>query len=277
MNTTVTAAVSLNDGRAMPQLGLGVWRASNEEAQAAIAVALQAGYRAIDTAPLYQNEKGVGLALAESGLPRNGFFVTTKVSNADHGRAATHAALQRSLDELALDHVDLYLIHWPLPAQDLYVESWRALIELREAGKTKSIGVSNFTVTQLQRVIDETGVVPALNQIELHPFFQQNELREFHARHGIATECWAPLARGLIAENVTIRNIAAKHGRSNAQIILRWHIQNGLIAIPKSVQAQRIRANIDVFGFSLDEDDLAAIADLNAGKRLGADPETFTG
>jgi diketogulonate reductase-like aldo/keto reductase len=222
------------------------------------------GYRAIDTATLYRNERGVGAAVRSSGLPREELFVTTKVWNTDHGYDRALRAFDTSLAKLGLDHVDLYLIHWPVAQQDRYVDTWRALEKIRADGRARAIGVSNFQVPQLRRLLDETDVVPAVNQIELHPLLPQAELREFGAAHGIVTESWSPLARGRLLGNGILTGIARKHGKTAAQVVLRWHVQLGLVAIPKSVSAARIAENIDIFDFELDSADLDAIATLGA-------------
>jgi diketogulonate reductase-like aldo/keto reductase len=268
--------ITLNNGVQMPQLGFGVWQVPDDEARAAVATALEAGYRSIDTAAIYENEKGTGQAIAAAGLPREELFVTTKLWNAEHGYDSTLRAFDASLDRLGLDYVDLYLIHWPVPSRGLYLDTWRAFEKLYADGRTKAIGVSNFPVAQLQEVLDEGSVVPAVNQIELHPNLPQAELRAFHAAHGIATEAWSPLGsgRGLL-EDPALAALAAKHGKTAAQVVLRWHIQIGNIVIPKSVTPSRIRENIDIFDFQLDADDLAAIDALDNGTRLGPDPATF--
>jgi 2,5-diketo-D-gluconate reductase A len=268
--------ISLNNGTRLPQLGLGVFKVGDAEAVDAVGTALQAGYRSIDSAAGYYNERGVGEAIARSGLPRGEVFVTTKVPNDAHGFDRALRAFDGSLDLLGLDYVDLYLIHWPRPHQDLYVETWRALEKIYADGRAKAIGVSNFHIPHLQRVLNEADVVPAVNQIELHPYLTQRELRAFHAEHGIVTEAWSPLARGgrLLADPV-VTTIAEKYAHSPAQIVLRWHIQLGNMVIPKSVTASRISENIDVFGFELAPDDVDAIADLNTGHRTGPDPDTF--
>jgi diketogulonate reductase-like aldo/keto reductase len=268
--------ITLNNGVQMPQLGFGVWQVPDDEAQAAVATALEAGYRSIDTAAIYENEKGTGQAIAAAGLPREELFVTTKLWNAEHGYDSTLRAFDASLDRLGLDYVDLYLIHWPVPSRGLYLDTWRAFEKLYADGRTKAIGVSNFPVAQLQEVLDEGSVVPAVNQIELHPNLPQAELRAFHAAHGIATEAWSPLGsgRGLL-EDPALAALATKHGKTPAQVVLRWHIQIGNVVIPKSVTPSRIAENFQVFDFALDADDLAAIDALDNGTRLGPDPATF--
>jgi diketogulonate reductase-like aldo/keto reductase len=268
--------ITLNNGVRMPQLGFGVWQVPDTEAAAAVSSALEAGYRSIDTAAIYENEKGTGQALAAAGLPREELFVTTKLWNSDQGYDATLRAFDASLDKLGLDYLDLYLIHWPTPGRGLYPDTWRAFEKLYADGRTKAIGVSNFPVAQLQHLLDSGSTVPAVNQIELHPNLPQGELRAFHAAHGIATEAWSPLGqgKGLLTEPA-LAALAAKHDRSPAQIVLRWHLQLGNVVIPKSVTPSRIRENLDVFGFELDSDDVAAIGALDNGHRLGPDPANF--
>ena len=267
--------ITLNDGRPIPQLGLGLWQTPAATAADIVAAALQTGYRHLDTAAIYGNEAGVGLGLVNSAVKREEVFVTTKLWNDAQGFDSTLRAAHESLRTLRLDYVDLYLVHWPAPRRGLYVESWRALIRLREEGLAKSIGVSNFAVAHLERIIGETGVTPALNQIELHPRFQQRELRVFHAAQGIATESWAPLGRARVLDDPVIRKLAAKHGRTSAQIVIRWHLDEGLIAIPKTARRERLAENFDVFGFTLDAEDRAAIAALDRAEgRIGPDPAT---
>lgn len=267
---------TLNNGVAMPQLGFGVWQVPDDEAATAVATALEAGYRSIDTAAIYQNERGTGQAVTASGIPREELFVTTKVWNSDQGYDATMRAFDASLDKLGLDHVDLYLIHWPLPSKDAYVDTYRALEKIHADGRARAIGVSNFLPEHLERLIGETSLVPAVNQIELHPQLQQTASREAHARHGIATEAWSPLGQGKgILEVPAIVAIARKHERTPAQVVLRWHLQLGNVVIPKSVTPSRIRENIDVFDFTLDPEDLAAIAALDENRRIGPDPAEF--
>ncbi|GAA4680635.1 aldo/keto reductase [Streptomyces youssoufiensis] len=269
-------SITLNTGAALPQLGFGVWQVGNDEATAAVSTALEAGYRSVDTAAAYGNEEGTGKAVAESGIPREELFITTKVWNTDQGYDAALRAFDSSLSKLGLDYVDLYLIHWPAPARDAYVDTYKALEKIHAEGRAKAIGVSNFHPAHLERLFAETSVVPALNQIELHPHLQQGALRAFHAEHGIATEAWSPLGSGKgLLDDPKIGAIAAKHGKSPAQAVLRWHLQLGNVVIPKSVTPSRIRENIDVFDFELDADDLATLAGLDAGRRTGPDPDTF--
>ncbi|ANZ43607.1 oxidoreductase [Lentzea guizhouensis] len=262
----------------MPQLGFGVWQVPDAEATPAVTEALQAGYRSIDTAAAYGNEGGVGAAIAQSDVDRSDVFVTTKLWNADHGHDSALRAFDASQSKLGLDVVDLYLIHWPTPARDLYVDTWKAFVELREEGRVRAIGVSNFQPAHLQRLIDETGVVPAVNQVELHPYLQQAELRAFHEKHGIHTEAWSPLGQGgELLEDPVVTEIAARHDRSAAQVVLRWHLQIGNIVIPKSVTPARIRENIDVFGFELADEEIAALSTLDRGGRIGPNPDEFNG
>lgn len=269
--------ITLNNGVPMPQLGFGVFQVPEEETARAVTTALEAGYRSVDTATAYGNERAVGRALAASGLPREELFVTTKLWNSDQGYDSTLAAFDTSLAKLGLDQLDLYLIHWPTPARDLYVETWKAMEKLLVDGRVRAIGVSNFQPAHLTRLLDEGGVVPAVNQIELHPGLQQAELRDFHARHGIVTEAWSPLAQGASLKDPLITGIADRYGKSPAQVVLRWHVQLGNVVIPKSVTPARIKENIDVFDFALTEDDMAAIARLDEGHRTGPDPDTFNG
>jgi 2,5-diketo-D-gluconate reductase A len=267
--------IDLNDGRAIPQLGLGVWQTPAAATADIVAAALQAGYRHIDTASAYGNEAGVGQGLAQAGVARADVFVTTKLWNDSHGYDAALKAARESLGRLKLDYVDLYLIHWPSPQRGLYAETWRALIELREQGLARSIGVSNFNADHLERIIGESGVTPAVNQIELHPRFQQQSLRDFHAAHGIATESWSPLGRAHLLDDPVIATIAARRRRTPAQVVIRWHLDEGLIVIPKTARRERLAENFDVFGFTLDDADHEAIAGLDrADGRTGPDPAT---
>jgi 2,5-diketo-D-gluconate reductase A len=267
--------VTLNDGRTMPQLGLGVWRTPQEVAAEVVKTALTAGYRSVDTAAIYGNERGVGEGLKAADLARDDIFLTTKVWNDNQGFDATLAAFDKSLARLGVETIDLYLIHWPAPKKDLYLETWKALVRLKEEGRAKSIGVSNFGPEHLQRLLDETGVVPAVNQVELHPSFQQRALREFHARHGVHTESWSPLGQGKQLDDPVVAEIATKHGRTPAQVVIRWHLDSGLIVIPKSVTPSRIVENFAVFDFKLDADDLSKLAGLDtAAGRIGPDPVT---
>jgi 2,5-diketo-D-gluconate reductase A len=268
--------ITLNDGHVMPQLGLGVWQTPADQTADLVRTALEAGYRHVDTAMIYRNEAGVGEGLRRSGVAREEVFVTTKLWNDFQGFDQTMAAFDASLARLGLESVDLYLIHWPAPSKDRYLESWRALVRLQREGRARSIGVSNFAVEHLERIVGETGVTPAVNQIELHPRFQQARLRAFHAALGIATESWSPLGQGGLLADPTIGKIAAKHGKSPAQAIIRWHLDMGLIVIPKSATPSRIVENLDVFDFVLDAEDLAAIAALDGpGGRIGPDPAAF--
>lgn len=266
--------VKLNNGVEMPQLGFGVWQVPDAEATPAVSEAIKAGYRSIDTAAIYGNERGVGAALG--GVDRDELFITTKLWNADQGHDSTLRAFDESLQKLGLDVLDLYLIHWPTPARELYVDTWKAFVELQKEGRVRAIGVSNFQPAHLRRLIDETGVVPAVNQVELHPYLQQSELRAFHAEHGIQTEAWSPLGQGgeLLGDPV-VAEIAARHNRSAAQVVLRWHLQLGNVVIPKSVTPARIRENIAVFDFVLSEEELAALSTLDRSGRIGPNPDTF--
>ncbi len=260
----------------IPQLGFGVWQVPDADVDGAIATALEVGYRSIDTAAIYGNEDGVGRALAATDLSRDDLFVTTKVWNADHGHDAALEAFDTSMKRLGLDVLDLYLIHWPTPQKDNYVDTWKALLELRASGRVKAVGVCNFNVEHLQRLLDETGELPAINQVELHPHFQQQALREFHDANGVLTEAYSPLASGgAVLSDEVVAEVAAKHGVSPAQAILRWHTQIGNVVIPKSVTPSRIAENFDLFGFELDEDDLSTFARLDRGERVGADPLEF--
>ncbi|MFI5530837.1 aldo/keto reductase [Kitasatospora sp. NPDC051853] len=277
-------SITLNDGRSIPQLGFGVWQVEDDQATTAVATAIEAGYRSIDTAAVYENEEGTGRAVAASGVPREELYVTTKLWNSgkvdwsgEQGRSRVERAFEESLTKLGLDHVDLYLIHWPRPMHgDSFLNIWTVFEKLAADGRALSVGVSNFGPEQLDKLRERSALVPVLNQVELHPHFPQHELRAYHAEHGIATEAWSPLGQGkdLLSEPALVK-VAEKHGRTVAQVVLRWHLQSGIIAIPKSVTPARIRENLDVAGFELDAEDLAAIAGVETGKRLGPDPQHF--
>lgn len=274
---TTQTTIKLNDGSVIPQVGLGVWRTPDDQAVKAVEAAIKAGYRHIDTAAIYENEEGVGEGLRRGGAARKELFVTTKLWNDDQGFDQTLRACEASLQRLGLAYVDLYLIHWPSPKRGLYRDSWKALLRLKEEGLVRAVGVSNFTAEHLQHLIDDTGVKPVLNQIELHPRFQQRALRAKMGEMGVAVECWSPLGQGQLLEDPVIASIAARHERTPAQVIIRWHIQNDFIVIPKSVHPERIVQNFDVFGFELDAHDMAALAALDrADGRIGADPMTAT-
>ncbi|MFI9834097.1 aldo/keto reductase [Streptomyces sp. NPDC051913] len=273
--STPIPTVTLNNGIEIPQLGFGVFQVPDPETAAAVTSALEAGYRSIDTAAIYGNEKGVGQALAASGIARDELFVTTKLWNADQGYDATLKAFDASLAKLGLDFVDLYLIHWPTPARDLYRESWRAIEKLTGEGRVRAAGVSNFQPAHLRRLLDDSSLVPAVNQVELHPGLQQRELRDLHAELGIATEAWSPLAQGAVLSEPVLTSIAGRYGKSPAQVVLRWHLQLGNVVIPKSVTPARIRENADVFDFALTDEELTAIAGLDRGLRTGPDPDTL--
>ncbi|MFJ9031304.1 aldo/keto reductase [Streptomyces sp. NPDC102274] len=270
--------LTLNNGIEMPQLGLGVWQVPDDDAARVVGTALEAGYRSIDTAAAYGNEEGTGNAIKASGIAREELFVTTKLRNDDHGYDSTLRAFDASLKRLGLEYLDLYLIHWPRPAVDAYVDTYKAFEKILSDGRAKAIGVSNFLPEHLERLLGETSVVPAVNQIELHPQLQQTESRAWHAKHSVATEAWSPLGQGKgLLDVPTVVAIAHKHGRTPAQVVLRWHLQLGNVVIPKSVTPSRIQENIDVFGFELDADDLAAFAALDEGKRLGSHPAEVNG
>jgi 2,5-diketo-D-gluconate reductase A len=275
-NTTSIPYLDVNDGRRIPQLGFGVFQVPPQDTADVVKHALRTGYRSIDTAAAYKNEEGVGEAIAGSGLDRDDVFITTKLANDNHGHDAALRALDESLRKLGMDYVDLYLIHWPRPSEGKFVETWRAFAEAKQAGRARSIGVSNFRVQDIEAIVDATGVAPAVNQIELHPRFQQSELRREHAKHGILTEAWSPLGQGELIDDETISEIASSNDRTPAQVILRWHIQLGNVVIPKSATPERIDENFRVFDFELSDDDMRAIAQLDSeGGRLGPDPSTF--
>lgn len=283
--STDLPTIELNSGALIPQLGLGVWQADDADTEHAVRYAVgTAGYRHVDTAAAYGNEAAVGRALTASGVDRSEVFVTTKLWNADHGHDRALAAIDASLARLRLERVDLYLIHWPLQDRDRMIDTWRALIEIRDAGKATSIGVSNFEPHHLAAIVDATGVTPAVNQVELHPRLAQREVRAFCAGHGIAIEAWSPLGGSgqgwgststpnTLLTDPTLAAIADRHGRSTAQVLIRWHLQHGIVAIPKSVHEARITQNIEVLDFELDADDLATIDRLDTGERVGAHPD----
>jgi 2,5-diketo-D-gluconate reductase A len=273
--SSVSPRVTLNDGNSIPQVGLGVWQTPAEDTERAVAAALQAGYRHVDTAAAYRNETETGRAIANSGVPRGDIFLVTKLWNSDQGYDTTLAAFDASLDRLGVDYLDLYLIHWPVPANSLFVDTFKAFAHLHDQGRVRSIGVSNFEPEHLTTLIDTTGIVPAVNQIELHPLLPQHELREVHAKLGIATEAWSPLGQGSLLADPVITGIAEQYGKTPAQVLIRWHIQLGNIVIPKSVNPDRIASNFDVFDFELSEQDMTSIASLETGTRLGPDPRTF--
>jgi 2,5-diketo-D-gluconate reductase A len=272
-------STQLNDGNRIPSVGLGVWQTPPEETEQAVGAALTAGYRHIDTAAAYGNERETGRAIAESGVPRDEIFLVTKLWNGDQGYDSTMAAFEKSAELLGLNenggYLDLYLIHWPVPAIGEFVDTFRAFAALRDLGHIRSIGVSNFEPEHLNTLIDAIGIVPVVNQIELHPLLTQTELREVHAQLGIATEAWSPLGQGRLLDHPTITGIADTRRKTPAQVIIRWHLQLGNIVIPKSVNPERIVSNFDVFDFELGEDDMTSISSLDNGTRLGPDPRTF--
>ena len=268
-------SLALNDGHSLPALGFGLWQVPGAETARVVEQALGLGYRLIDGAAIYGNEDGLGEGLRRSGLPRDDVFVTTKCWNDDQGFDAALRAFDASLARTGLDRVDLYLIHWPCPQKDLFVETWRALIRLRDDGRARSIGVSNFHAPHLQRLVDETGVTPAVNQIELHPRLQQVPLRETHRRLGIVTQSWTPLGQGRSFDDPVIRAIAARVDRSPAQVILRWHLDIGCSVIPRSTRTAGLAENLALFDFALTAEDHAALATLDTGERTGPDPDRF--
>ncbi|WP_205697886.1 aldo/keto reductase [Conexibacter sp. SYSU D00693] len=269
--------IALNDGVEIPQLGFGVFQVPPEDTAETVTRAFEVGYRHIDTAKVYGNEAGVGDAFHASGLGREDVFVTTKCWNADQGFDSAKQALKASLERLRLDHVDLYLIHWPVPAKDRYLDTWKAFVELKDEGLTRSIGVSNFQPDHLRRIVDETGVTPSVNQVELHPYLVQQGLRREHADRGIVTEAWSPLAQGEVLGDETITGIAQELGRTPGQVVLRWHLQRGNVVFPKSVTPERIKENFEVFDFDLSEEQLSALDGLDRGHRVGPDPDVFVG
>jgi 2,5-diketo-D-gluconate reductase A len=281
VSATTVPTIHLNDGTAVPQLGFGVFLVPPEQTQRTVEQALEVGYRHIDTAQMYGNEAEVGAAIAASGIARDELYVTTKLNNDNHLPEDARRSFAESLEKLGLDHVDLFLIHWPLPMRydGDFVSTWRTMVELRDGGGTTSVGVSNFEPAHLDRIIDATGVVPAVNQIEVNPYFTNEAARAADVRHGIATEAWSPIARGGIAGDETIGGIAGRLGRTRAQVVLRWHLQRGDIIFPKSTHRERIEENFALFDFELTDEDLAAISALDRGEpgRTGPNPNTFAG
>lgn len=274
--SNIMNTVTFHDGNSVPQLGFGVWQIDNDIVASTIKTAIDTGYRLIDTAAIYGNESGVGEGIKNCGVDRSELYIASKVWNDRHGYDETMAAFDESMEKLGLDYIDMYLIHWPAPKIGLYIKTWEALIQLREEGRIKSIGVCNFNIPHLQRLLDETGVLPVLNQIELNPRFQQPELREYHAEKDIITESWSPLGNGLLWDNPTLAAIAHKHGRTVAQVVIRWHTQLGNMVIPKSITPSRIAENFAIFDFTLDNDDMTAIGKLHDPEaRHGPDPELF--
>jgi 2,5-diketo-D-gluconate reductase A len=274
--TNAIPSIVLNDGNVIPQLGFGVFQVPPDDVFPVVTTALEVGYRSIDTAAAYGNEEGTGRAIREFGLPRDEVYVTTKLWNSDQGYDSTLRAFDASMERLGLDYLDLYLIHWPVAAADRYVDTFRAFQALKAQGRVRSIGVSNFTIPDLERLIGETGEIPVVNQIELHPRLAQRDLRAFHDNNAIATEAWSPLGQGTLLDEHTIVSIANEVGRTPAQVIVRWHLQHGIIVIPKSVTPERIASNFDVFGFELTPEQMDAIDALDKGERIGPDPATFS-
>ncbi|WP_371405722.1 aldo/keto reductase [Kribbella sp. NBC_00662] len=268
-------SITLDNGVEIPQLGLGVWQVEDAIVADVVTAAFETGYRHIDTAAAYRNEAGVGRAIAASGLPRDELFITTKLQNSDQGYDSTLAAFDKSIDQLGLEYVDLYLIHWQCLKKDKYVDTWKAFEQLYADKRVRSIGVSNFHEPALRRIFEETTIRPAVNQIELHPALPQDELRAFNAENDIVTEAWSPLASGELIDAPALKTIGAKYGKSAAQVMIRWHLQLGNVVIPKSKTASRIKENFEVFDFRLDNDDMATIADLETGVRTGGDPDVF--
>jgi 2,5-diketo-D-gluconate reductase A len=267
--------VTLNNGVTIPQLGFGTFQIEPKDTKDAVLAALEIGYRHIDTAEMYGNEKEVGQAVAESGLDRSEVFVTSKLNNGFHAYGDALTAFTRSLDDLGMEYMDLFLVHWPLPGVGDYTETWRAMEEIYRSGRVKAVGVSNFQIPHLRRLFEETSVVPAVNQIEVHPYLVQDELRAFGREHGIATEAWSPIAQGMVLDDPVITAIAQRVGRSAAQVTLRWHLQRGDIVFPKSVTRSRVAENLRLFDFELTGQDLADISALDRGERTGPDPDTF--
>lgn len=274
---TAVPAITLNNAVQIPQLGFGTFQIPPEETRETTLAALEAGYRHIDTAQMYGNEKGVGQAVRDSGLDRADVFVTSKLNNGAHARDEALRAFDGTMEELGLDHLDLFLIHWPLPGKGDFVETWKALEEIYRSGRAKAIGVSNFQPHHLRRLLEGSTVVPAVNQIEVHPYLTQDDVRAFGAERGIATEAWSPIAQGKVLNDPAINRIAERVGKSPAQVTLRWHLQRGDIVFPKSVTPERIKENFDLFDFELTEGDIGDISALNRDERTGLDPDRFNG
>jgi 2,5-diketo-D-gluconate reductase A len=268
--------LGLNDGHQLPAVGFGTWPLGNDQVESVVIAGFEAGYRLVDTASRYGNEEGVGRGVRASGAPADQVFVTTKLRGADHGYDEALRAFDVSSKRLGLERIALYLIHWPLPGKDRYVETWRALIRLRDEGRVRSIGVSNFEPHHIERLLNETGTAPAVNQVELHPEFSQPALRRYHEERGILTQAWRPLGKGASLSNATLAAVATRHKKSPAQVILRWHLELGVLAIPKSERAERLRENLAIFDFELDAEDHAKIAALDTGRRLGGHPDTHS-
>ncbi|GAA1004133.1 MULTISPECIES: aldo/keto reductase [Nocardiopsis] len=269
--------ITLANGVRIPQLGYGVWQVPDDEVEQAVSTALEAGYRSIDTAAAYGNERGVGEALRRSGLDRDDLFVTTKLANPDQGYDTTLRAFDASADRLGMETVDLYLVHWPLPRRNLYVPTWKALERLYAEGRVRAIGVCNFQVPHLERVMEEGGITPMVNQVELHPLLTQKAVRDFDAEHNIATEAWSPLGHGKLLDHPGVTEVAEEHERTPAQVLLRWHVQLGNVVIPKSVTPERIRSNFEIFDFELSEEEMDRISGLDSDTRFGPDPDEFDG
>ena len=267
--------LTLNNGQQIPQLGLGVYKVNQDIAVQLVGTAIDLGYRRIDTAALYDNEQEVGAAIRKSSVPREEIYVTTKIWNNRQGYHESKEAIEESLDRLNIGYVDMMLIHWPAPKQNKFVETWRAFEEVLEGGKIRGIGVANFNIHHLEQLLESANVVPALNQVELNPTFQQPELRAFNTKHGIATEAWAPLGRAKILDHPVLVEIAAAHGKSAAQVVIRWHLQIGNLVIPKSSNPDRLSENLDVFDFSLSESDMQLIASMDTGIRASNNPDDF--
>jgi 2,5-diketo-D-gluconate reductase A len=275
MASSSSPSVQLNDGKSIPALGFGVFKVAPSDTEQAVSTALQAGYRHIDTAAVYGNERETGRAVAESGVPRDELYLVTKLWNSEQGYDSTLAAFDASMERLGIDYLDLYLVHWPMPKRNKFIDTFKAFAHLRDQGRIGSIGVSNFEPEHINALVDATGIVPAVNQVELHPRLPQTELRELHARLGIATEAWGPLGQGSLLSDPAVTAVAEALNRTPAQVLIRWHLQLGNIVIPKSVNPERIASNFGVFDFELSENDIASISSLDDGHRLGPDPRTF--